>query len=51
MTAKDCKFYLKGGKCSHKNAPSPCHSWCIGKDNCNDYIPQGNVTNVKRIIK
>lgn len=29
-----CKFYLRG-ECSHKNAPDPYHSDCIGQDSCN----------------
>jgi len=33
-TYKECKFYIKGGKCSHRDAPEPRHSYCIGKDNC-----------------
>ncbi|KKL67539.1 hypothetical protein LCGC14_2133980 [marine sediment metagenome] len=41
MTSKDCKYYLKGGKCSHKYAPHPNHSWCIGDEEiggkCEEY--------------
>ena len=33
-TYPECKFYLKIGACSHKDAPNPHHSWCIGKDDC-----------------
>ncbi len=28
-TDDTCKFYLAGGKCSHKDAPDPRHSWCV----------------------
>ena len=31
---KDCKFYLKGGRCTSKDAPNPGHSRCIGKVKC-----------------
>jgi len=31
---KECKFYIKGGKCSHKDAPNPRHSSCMGKELC-----------------
>lgn len=33
-TYPGCKFYLKGGKCSHEDAPNPNHSYCIGKKEC-----------------
>jgi len=33
-TYKECRFYIEGGKCSHKDAPEPGHSYCIGKDWC-----------------
>ena len=33
-TSPECKFYVKGGKCSHKDAPNPNHSYCIGEDDC-----------------
>jgi len=33
-TYEECKFYLKGGKCSHRDAPKPRHSYCLGKDSC-----------------
>ena len=36
-TYKECKFYLEGGKCSHKDAPSPRRSYCIGKDGCDSW--------------
>ena len=36
-TYPQCKFYLEGGKCSHKDAPNPYHSWCIGKFECGDW--------------
>ena len=36
-TFPECKFYLKGGKCSHKDAPNPNHSYCIGKDACESW--------------
>lgn len=25
----NCKFYIKGGKCNHKDAPNPGHSRCV----------------------
>ena len=31
---KACKYYLEGGECSHKDAPVPCTSKCIGQDAC-----------------
>ncbi len=31
---ESCKFYLEGGKCSHKDAPEPYQSDCLGKDSC-----------------
>lgn len=33
-TYPECKFYLGGGKCSHRDAPNPHHSYCIGKVWC-----------------
>lgn len=33
-TYPECKFYLKGGKCSHCDAPNPNHSYCIDKLTC-----------------
>jgi len=42
-TYPECKFYLKGGKCSHLDAPNPGHSRCIGKEACSsweDVLPQ-----------
>ena len=36
-TYPECKFYLGSGKCSHKDAPNPRHSWCIGKDACGSW--------------
>ena len=37
MTSRDCKYYLKGGKCSSESAPNPNHSWCVSKYRCGDY--------------
>ncbi len=34
MEAKECKFYLKDGKCSHGDAPQPFVSECIGIQAC-----------------
>jgi len=31
MTDIEGEFYLKGGKCSHADAPNPRRSVCIGK--------------------
>ncbi len=36
-TYPGCKFYLRGGKCSYKDAPNPRHSYCIGKDACRSW--------------
>ena len=33
-TYRECKFYREGGKCAHKDAPNPHHSWCIGAKLC-----------------
>jgi len=33
-TYPECKFYIKGGKCSHQYAPNPYHSYCIGRKAC-----------------
>jgi len=29
MKSKECKWYLKGGLCSHPDAPNPNHSRCL----------------------
>jgi hypothetical protein len=34
MDYKECKFYIKYGRCSHKTAPEPYHSQCLGKEQC-----------------
>ena len=34
MDYEECKFYIKGGKCSHKDAPEPRISQCVGKEFC-----------------
>jgi len=31
---KECQFYLKGNHCSHRDAPEPRRSACIGKESC-----------------
>ncbi len=36
-TSPECKFYLRGGKCSHNDAPNPNHSYCIGKGKCGSW--------------
>ncbi|KKN60890.1 hypothetical protein LCGC14_0527610 [marine sediment metagenome] len=36
-TYPECKFYLKGGNCSHLNAPEPGHSRCLGEKGCAVY--------------
>lgn len=28
-TIKECRWWLKGGLCAHKDAPRPRHSRCI----------------------
>ena len=44
MITSDCEYFVGDpgtyeydGKCSHPNALSPTHSWCIGKHECYDY--------------
>jgi len=34
MNKKECRFYLKYGRCSHKDAPRPNHSRCVGTKAC-----------------
>jgi len=34
---KECTFCVKGGLCSHKDAPTPWHSKCIGKERCGSW--------------
>ena len=35
MTAyKECRFYLEGNHCSHRDAPQPRISSCLGKEHC-----------------
>ena len=34
---KLCRYYMKGGLCSHPDAPKPQHSRCIGKPKCEHY--------------
>ena len=31
---KECRFYLEGNHCSHRDAPEPRYSMCIGKESC-----------------
>ncbi len=37
IPAINCKFFVKGCKCNHPDAPEPGQSYCIGEDNCEDY--------------
>ncbi len=37
IAARNCKYCTLLGKCSHKDAPNPGHSHCIGKEDCEDY--------------
>lgn len=34
---KLCQFFVKGGLCSHPDAPRPTHSRCISKIHCGVY--------------
>ena len=34
MNYTECKFFTKQNTCSHKDAPQPFHSACIGKEQC-----------------
>jgi hypothetical protein len=47
MVYRKCKFYLKGNCCSHKDAPEPYRSKCIGKHMCGsweDTLKEGKAT-------
>ena len=49
MTYKECKFYVKGGRCSHEDAPNPWHSLCIGRDECRAWDDGINYQSEKEI--
>lgn len=34
MNYPKCKFYIKYDRCSHRSAPAPYHSRCLGKKGC-----------------
>jgi hypothetical protein len=33
-TKEECKFFIKYNRCSHRSAPKPYHSQCLGKKQC-----------------